>query len=63
MPFFLTLGPNIWQHWNVALVSAPISIPVIGFQMPKLVAYLIGNVLTQYPFFQKRKKEISFFYY
>lgn len=48
LPFFLTLGPNIWQHWNVALASAPIALPIIGVEIPKLVAYLIGNVLTQY---------------
>lgn len=31
-------------------VSAPITVPVIGFTAPKLWIYLAGNVLTQYPF-------------
>lgn len=50
LPFFLTLAPNIYDHWNFALASEPIRLPVIGVHMPSLVAYLIGNILTQYPF-------------
>ncbi|XP_033228450.1 UDP-xylose and UDP-N-acetylglucosamine transporter [Belonocnema kinseyi] len=48
LPFFLTLGPNIWQHWNIAVASSPIALPLIGVEVPKLVGYLIGNVITQY---------------
>lgn len=50
LPFFLTLAPNIFEHWNFALASEPLRLPVIGLYLPKLFVYLIGNVLTQYPF-------------
>lgn len=50
LPFFLTLAPNIYDHWKFALASEPLSLPLIGVHMPSLIIYLIGNVLTQYPF-------------
>ncbi|CAD1472914.1 unnamed protein product, partial [Heterotrigona itama] len=46
LPFFLTLAPNIWDHFTYALSSEPMQI--INLQIPKLIVYLIGNVLTQY---------------
>ncbi|XP_015120232.1 UDP-xylose and UDP-N-acetylglucosamine transporter [Diachasma alloeum] len=46
LPFFLTLAPNIWDHAILAVNSDPTS--VLGFTLPKTVAYLIGNVLSQY---------------
>ncbi|XP_003493394.1 UDP-xylose and UDP-N-acetylglucosamine transporter [Bombus vosnesenskii] len=48
LPFFLTLAPNIWDHFMYALASDPIKISIINLQMPKLILYLMGNVLTQY---------------
>ncbi|CAL7948766.1 unnamed protein product [Xylocopa violacea] len=48
LPFFLTLAPNIWDHFKYALASEPIAISIFNLQMPKLIAYLIGNILTQY---------------
>ncbi|XP_017793632.1 PREDICTED: UDP-xylose and UDP-N-acetylglucosamine transporter [Habropoda laboriosa] len=48
LPFFLTMAPNIWDHFKYALVSDPINISVIDVYMPKLIFYLIGNILTQY---------------
>ncbi|KAL6264557.1 hypothetical protein P5V15_004662 [Pogonomyrmex californicus] len=48
LPFFLTLMPNIYVHWNFALASEPLRLPPIGVQMPSLLVYLIGNILTQY---------------
>lgn len=48
LPFFLTLAPNIWDHFMYALASDPIKISIINLQVPKLILYLIGNVLTQY---------------
>ncbi|GAB1861199.1 UDP-xylose and UDP-N-acetylglucosamine transporter-like [Camponotus japonicus] len=48
LPFFLTLAPNIYDHWKFALASEPLKLPLIGVHMPSLIAYLIGNVLTQY---------------
>lgn len=50
LPFFLTLAPNIYDHWKFALASEPLELSLIGAYMPKLIVYLIGNVLTQYPF-------------
>lgn len=50
LPFFLTLTPNIYDHWNFALASEPLRLPVIDVYMPSLIVYLIGNILTQYPF-------------
>lgn len=49
LPFFLTLAPNIYDHWKFALASEPMKLPLIGVHMPSLIVYLIGNVLTQYP--------------
>lgn len=50
LPFFLTLTSNIWDHLIYALASDPIKISIINIQVPKLIVYLIGNILTQYPF-------------
>lgn len=48
LPFFLTLAPNIWEHFTYALASDPMHVPVINLDVPKLIVYLIGNILTQY---------------
>ncbi|XP_029053075.1 UDP-xylose and UDP-N-acetylglucosamine transporter [Osmia bicornis bicornis] len=48
LPFFLTLAPNIWEHFKYALASEPMNISLINLHVPKLIAYLIGNILTQY---------------
>ncbi|KAG6799288.1 UDP-xylose and UDP-N-acetylglucosamine transporter [Apis mellifera caucasica] len=48
LPFFLTLTSNIWDHLIYALASDPIKISIINIQVPKLIVYLIGNILTQY---------------
>ncbi|XP_067204985.1 UDP-xylose and UDP-N-acetylglucosamine transporter isoform X1 [Linepithema humile] len=50
LPFFLMLVPNIYDHWNFAWASEPLSLPLIGISIPSLIVYLIGNILTQYPF-------------
>ncbi|XP_029158118.1 UDP-xylose and UDP-N-acetylglucosamine transporter-like [Nylanderia fulva] len=47
MPFFLTLAPNIYEHWKFALASEPMRI-LFNIQVPSLIVYLIGNVVTQY---------------
>ncbi|XP_011310006.1 UDP-xylose and UDP-N-acetylglucosamine transporter [Fopius arisanus] len=46
LPFFLTLATNIWDH-SVLAVNSDL-IEVLGISLPKTVAYLIGNVLSQY---------------
>ncbi|XP_043262254.1 UDP-xylose and UDP-N-acetylglucosamine transporter [Colletes gigas] len=48
LPFFITLAPNIWDHFTYALASEPLQISYINLQVPKLILYLMGNVLTQY---------------
>ncbi|KZC10044.1 PREDICTED: UDP-xylose and UDP-N-acetylglucosamine transporter-like [Dufourea novaeangliae] len=48
MPFFLTLAPNIWDHFTYALASEPMYLSIINLHVPKLIVYLIGNILTQY---------------
>ncbi|KAI4485621.1 hypothetical protein M0802_012683 [Mischocyttarus mexicanus] len=47
-PFFLPLTFNIYDHLVLAMASESMTLPVINFSMPKLIVYLIGNVLTQY---------------
>ncbi|XP_031838444.1 ER GDP-fucose transporter [Nomia melanderi] len=48
LPFFLTLIPNIWEHFAYAVTSEPLKISMLNMHVPKLIVYLIGNVLTQY---------------
>lgn len=48
LPFFVMLAPNIWDHLTFAIMSDPLKIPVLNIYVPKLVAFLIGNVFTQY---------------
>ncbi|XP_001607193.1 UDP-xylose and UDP-N-acetylglucosamine transporter-like [Nasonia vitripennis] len=48
LPFFVLLISNLWDHGVIAMNSPQVTIPVIGIAMPRMIAYLIGNVLTQY---------------
>lgn len=48
LPGFLMLIPNLWEHTVIAVQSSPLLIPVINVELPCIVAYLIGNVITQY---------------
>ncbi|XP_014473417.1 PREDICTED: UDP-xylose and UDP-N-acetylglucosamine transporter [Dinoponera quadriceps] len=48
LPFFMTLAPNIYEHWKFAYASELTELPLIGLHMPKLIVYLLGNILTQY---------------
>lgn len=48
LPFFLMLTSNIWEHFTLAMKSEPLEIPIVNIYLPRLVAFLIGNVLTQY---------------
>lgn len=50
LPFFIILASNIWEHFVYALASEPLEIWPINLSVPKLILYLIGNILTQYPF-------------
>lgn len=49
LPFFTILSMNLWEHAVIAMNSPRIVIPVLDFSMPRMIAYLIGNILTQYP--------------
>lgn len=48
LPFFLTLAPNIWEHFLLGIQSEPMQVPFINIHLPRLIVFLIGNVLTQY---------------
>ncbi|KAG8228297.1 hypothetical protein J437_LFUL007015 [Ladona fulva] len=48
LPGFLILYKNIWDHYTIMMDSDPIPVPMLGVLLPKLLVYLIGNVLTQY---------------
>jgi UDP-xylose/UDP-N-acetylglucosamine transporter B4 len=48
LPGFLLLYKNIWDHIQIANGSEMLTIPYVGFEMPSIWAYMIGNVLTQY---------------
>ncbi|XP_033332788.1 ER GDP-fucose transporter [Megalopta genalis] len=48
LPFFLTLAPNIWDHFTYAVNSEPLRVSMLDIYVPKLILFLIGNVLTQY---------------
>ncbi|CAE1325132.1 SLC35B4 [Acanthosepion pharaonis] len=57
LPGFLLFSADIYRHAVMFSQSAPMFIPILNTAMPKMWIYLIGNVLTQYPFTYK----ISFF--
>lgn len=47
LPGFLFLAPDILHHWQILLSSPTISI--LGmFEVPSMLLYLFGNILTQY---------------
>lgn len=48
LPGFLLLAPDIMAHWSILMASAPIVLPVLNINIPSMLLYLIGNVLTQY---------------
>jgi len=45
LPGFLLLAPDILNHWNIVMSSAPL--PITPF-VPSMLLYLIGNIFTQY---------------
>lgn len=48
LPAFILYAPSIIEHFGIVTRSELIEIPVINYEMPLLLFYLIGNVLTQY---------------
>ncbi|XP_034252048.1 UDP-xylose and UDP-N-acetylglucosamine transporter [Thrips palmi] len=48
LPLFLLLGGNLWEHMSMAIDSDPYEITGLGFTIPIMVLYLIGNVVSQY---------------
>ncbi|XP_014212461.1 UDP-xylose and UDP-N-acetylglucosamine transporter [Copidosoma floridanum] len=48
LPFFVFLSKNLWDHAIVAVNSPGITVPFVHITLPRMVAYLIGNVFTQY---------------
>lgn len=50
LPMFLLIGSNIYEHYSMAVESNPYEVPVLGITMPIMIFYLLGNVVSQYPF-------------
>lgn len=48
LPGFLLLAPDILNHWSICLNSAPFVLPFINLEVPSMLLYLLGNVITQY---------------
>ncbi|KAK7861808.1 hypothetical protein R5R35_000575 [Gryllus longicercus] len=48
LPGFLLIFNDIYSHLYSFAESESVPVPVLGFYMPKLYMYLVGNVLTQY---------------
>ena len=48
LPGFLLLAPDILHHWNILLSSHLVTVPLLNIQLPVMLLYLLGNVLTQY---------------
>jgi len=48
LPGFLLLAPDILHHWNLLLSSQPVAIPFLNIELPIMLLYLLGNVVTQY---------------
>jgi len=48
LPGFLLLAPDILAHWNIAMSSPLVLIPVLNISMPSMLIYLLGNIITQY---------------
>ena len=48
LPGFLLLAPDIYRHSFIALNSSPFILPTLNVQVPCMLVYLLGNVITQY---------------
>lgn len=48
LPAFLLFGSNIWEHLQIAFESVPVALPVVGFPVPVVLLYILGNMITQY---------------
>jgi len=48
LPGFLLLAPDILHHWGLLLSSQPVAIPLLNIELPVMLLYLLGNVVTQY---------------
>lgn len=51
LPAFALLYRNIWEHWLIALNSPQMVVPGLGISMPSSILWLLGNVVSQYPFY------------
>lgn len=48
LPGFLFLAPDIYNHLVISYNSSPLLLPVLQLQVPCMLVYLVGNVITQY---------------
>jgi len=48
LPGFLLLAPDIYKHILISFNSSPLILPILNIQVPCMLVYLLGNVITQY---------------
>jgi UDP-xylose/UDP-N-acetylglucosamine transporter B4 len=48
LPGFLLLGQNIYEHFLIAMNSAPLTLTGTSIQLPSMMVYLALNVITQF---------------
>jgi len=48
LPGFLLLAPDIYSHVMISFNSTPLLLPLLNIQVPCMLVYLLGNIITQY---------------
>ncbi|KAK9497922.1 hypothetical protein O3M35_003820 [Rhynocoris fuscipes] len=48
IPVFLIFYNNLLEHYNIMMESEKVIVPFTSYQIPCMVLYLMGNVITQY---------------
>lgn len=48
LPAFLLFGGNILEHLKIAFHSDPVLVPVLDVEVPIVLLYILGNMVTQY---------------
>ena len=44
----MILGPNIKKHFVIAVTSTPMIIPFVNLEIPCMLVYWLGNLISQY---------------
>lgn len=48
LPAFLLFGGNILEHLKIAFHSDPVIVPFLDVEVPIVLLYIVGNMVTQY---------------